>query len=81
MNQQKTNQSHPTSHLATNLTPTQQNLADIKNALEQIMLATAESTVSRASASPADTANIARLHSFASDAYAQLMTVMAGKSK
>jgi hypothetical protein len=45
------------------------------------MLATAESTVTRASASSADAANIARLHSFAADAYAQLMTVMANKSK
>lgn len=59
-------------------TSTQKNLQDIKNALEQIMSATSASSARNPSnMAIADAANIARLHSFASDAYAHLLGMMA----
>jgi hypothetical protein len=58
-------------------TATQKNLHDIKQALEQIMSATAATSSRNASAGITDAANIARLHSFASDAYAHLLGMMA----
>lgn len=63
------------SQSATRPSTAQRNLSDIKQALEHIMQATAanpsrESTMN-------DAANLARLHSFASDAYAHLLGMMA----
>ncbi len=59
-------------------TAAQKNLSDIKQALEHIMQATAANSTRQTTIS--DAANLARLHSFASDAYAHLLGMMA-KSK